>query len=79
MERSLILENLKTLIEDHSCTTITGPDQDLDIDSFTMMLILTYIDEEMDVTINMDSLDFESFKSLTTFADIVMEKAGTAK
>jgi len=74
MDRSEIIAKLKTLIEDHTGTTIDGPDQDLDIDSFTMMLIITYVDQEMGITIDMDSLDFDSFKSLTTFADIVVGK-----
>ena len=76
MERSEITTRLKTLIERETKTTIPSSDSELDIDSFTMMLIITFVGEEMSVELDMDSLDFDAFTSLNTLADLVLKTEG---
>ena len=76
MERSEITARLKTLIERETKATITGGDAELDIDSFTMMLIIAYVGEEMRVELDMESLDFDAFTSLNTLADLVLKTEG---
>jgi len=71
MEHATIVEKLKKLIEEQDNITINGPDQELDIDSYTMMLIITFVDEDMKIQLDMDTLDFDDFKSLNTLANIV--------
>ena len=71
MEHATIVEKLKKLIEEQDSITIDGPDQELDIDSYTMMLIITFVDEDMEIQLDMDTLDFDAFKSLNTLANIV--------
>ena len=76
MRRSEITAQLKALIERETKATIAGDDEELDIDSFTMMLIITYVGEEMRVELDMDSLDFDAFTSLNTLADLVLNTDG---
>ena len=71
MTKDEIAGKLKALIEEQNDITIESFDAELDIDSFTMMLVITFVKEEMGVEIEMDDLDFDAFTSLNTFADLV--------
>ncbi len=73
MVRDDVSAKLKTLIEEHNETSIASADEELDIDSFTMMLIITFVKEDLDVELDMNTLDFDAFKSLNTFADLVVQ------
>ena len=73
MIREDITSKLKVLIEEQTETTIASADQALDIDSFTMMLIITFVKEDLGVELDMNTLDFDAFKSLNTFADLVVQ------
>lgn len=73
MDKQEIGSKLKKLIEEHSEIVISNDDDKLDIDSYTMMLIISYVDEELGVSLNMDELDFDDFKSLNTFTDLVLK------
>ncbi|MED5575486.1 MAG: phosphopantetheine-binding protein [Pseudomonadota bacterium] len=75
MNRSEIVSKLKALIEEEAQIKIESEDQELDIDSFTMMLVITYVKEEFDIELDLDKLDFDIFNSLNTFADLVTEEA----
>lgn len=77
MRREDVVEKLKDLIESQSEIVVTDYDKPLDIDSYLMMLIITFVEEEMGVQLDMDKLDFDDFKSLNTFADMILgdEKA----
>lgn len=66
-----VLQKLKDLIEDECEITISGPEEKLDIDSFMMMLIITFVDDEFEITLNMDDLDFNSFKTLGLMGDMI--------
>jgi len=54
------------LIEGELRISIKSDDEELDIDSFTMMLVITFIEEEAGVKLDMDKLDFDAFKSIGT-------------
>ncbi len=73
MVRDDVSAKLKTLIEEHNETSIASADEELDIDSFTMMLIITFVKEDLGVEMDMNTLDFDAFKSLNTFADLVVQ------
>lgn len=76
MERTEVISKLKNLIEEEREIKIASNDQELDIDSFAMTLIIGYVEEEMGVQLDMDKLDFDAFTSLNTLADLVFsEKA----
>jgi acyl carrier protein len=76
MERTEVISKLKNLIEEEREIKIASNDQELDIDSFAMTLIIGYVEEEMSVQLDMDKLDFDAFTSLNTLADLVFsEKA----
>ena len=73
MIREDITSKLKALIEEQTESTIASADQELDIDSFNMMLIITFVKEDLGVELDMNTLDFDAFKSLNTFADLVLK------
>ena len=71
MKRSDVIEKLKNLIEEEREITIDANNQKLDIDSFTMTLIISSVNDEFGVTLDMETLDFDAFTSLNTLADLV--------
>ena len=73
MNKADVTEKLKKLIQDQDGITIESPDQNLDIDSYTMMLIIMFVEEEMGVQLDMDTLDFDDFLSLNRLADLVIK------
>ena len=75
MERTEVTTKLKELIETETKTTIGSDDQELDIDSVMMMMTITFIDEQFNIALDMDELDFDAFTSLGTLADLVMNKS----
>ena len=79
MERVEVTDRLKQLIEEDTQKTIDGFDQKLDLDSYTMMLTITFVKEEMGIELDMDTLDFDAFTSLNTLADLVLNKADAAR
>ena len=76
MKRSDVIEKLKNLIEEEREITIDANDQKLDIDSFTMTLIISSVNDELGVTLDMETLDFDAFTSLNTLADLVEAEEG---
>ena len=68
MEKNEIIKQLKELIEGQTEKKIESPDTNIDIDSFTMMLVITFADQSLNVKLDMDTLDFDKFKSLNDLA-----------
>ena len=75
MDKNTISSKLKHFIEDECEISVNNADEALDIDSFNMMLIITFIDSDLDVQLDMDKLDFDVFTSLNTLADLVVSDA----
>lgn len=71
MDRATFAQELKELIEEQSKAPISSFDQELDIDSFCMMLIITFTDAKLGVTLDMEILDFDDFKSVNVLADMI--------
>ena len=71
MERPQVIDKLKTLIEEEREITIDNNDQKLDIDSFTMTLIISVVNDEIGVMLDMEALDFDAFTSLNSLADLI--------
>ena len=72
MKKNEIIGQLKELIERQTEKKIKSPDENIDIDSFTMMLVITFADKKLKVKLDMDTLDFDKFKSLNDLADIIL-------
>ena len=73
MEKKEIINQLKELIEEQTEKEIKSSDEDIDIDSFTMMLVITFADQKLKVKLDMDTLDFDKFKSLNDLAEIIVK------
>jgi|TARA_B110000438_G_C15759634_1_gene626702 acyl carrier protein len=71
MKRSDVIEKLKNLIEEEREITIVDNDQKLDIDSFTMTLIISFVNDEFGVVLDMEALDFDAFTSLNTLVNLI--------
>jgi acyl carrier protein len=72
MERPQVIDKLKNLIEEEREITIDNNDQKLDIDSFTMTLIISVVNDEIGVMLDMEALDFDAFTSLNSLADLIL-------
>jgi acyl carrier protein len=66
------------ILEQELQITIQSDDEELDIDSFTMMLVITFIEEEAGVKLDMDTLDFDAFTSLGTLKKLAYGDAVAA-
>ncbi len=78
LTREALIERFTGLIEEQKVGfTLTDPSAPLDLDSFTMMLILTAA-SEMSVDLDMEHLDFDDFYSLDVLVDKVLAEAKTA-
>ena len=55
-QRSEISRQLKKLIESEREITINSDDEKLDIDSFTMMLVIMYVKENFGIQLNLDKM-----------------------
>ena len=73
MEKKEIINQLKELIEEQTEKKIKSSDENIDIDSFTMMLVITFADQKLKVKLDMDTLDFDKFKSLNDLAEIIVK------
>ena len=73
MEKNEVLKELKNLIEGQTEKKIKDENQDIDIDSFTMMLVITFADKELKVKLDMENLDFDKLKSLNIIAETIMQ------
>ena len=72
MEKSEVIKELKNLIEGQTEEKIKDENQDIDIDSFTMMLVITFAHQKLNIKLDMDKLDFDQFKSLNDLADVII-------
>ena len=72
MQKKEIISQLKELIEGQLEKKIKSSDEDINIDSFTMMLVITFADQKLKVKLDMDKLDFDKFKSLDDLADLIL-------
>ena len=72
MEKSEVLKELKNLIEGQTEEKIKDENQNIDIDSFTMMLVITFAHQKLNIKLDMDKLDFDQFKSLNDLADVII-------
>jgi|TARA_B100000795_G_C22499673_1_gene323463 acyl carrier protein len=73
MEKNEIVSQLKTLIEDQTEKKIKDENENLDIDSFTMMLVITFAHQKLNVKLDMETLDFDQFKSLNDLATVILK------
>ena len=72
MKKEQIITQLKELIEEQTEKRINNNDEDINIDSFTMMLIITFADQKLNIKLDMDTLDFDKFKSLNDLANLIL-------
>ncbi|MDB9811671.1 hypothetical protein OAB95_04345 [Candidatus Pelagibacter sp.] len=73
MDKNEIISQLKTLIEDQTEKKIKDENENIDIDSFTMMLVITFADQKLKIKLDMETLDFDQFKTLNDLADVIIK------
>ena len=72
MKKEQIINQLKELIEEQTEKRINNNDEDINIDSFTMMLVITFADQKLNIKLDMDTLDFDKFKSLNDLVNLIL-------
>ena len=72
MKKEQINTQLKELIEEQTEKKINNNDEDINIDSFTMMLVITFADQKLNIKLDMDTLDFDKFKSLNDLTNLIL-------
>lgn len=75
MDRSELAAKLKAFIETECNLEVPAADAALDIDSFNMMLVITYMDTELGLTLGMDALDFSKQPTLNVLTDLAISAA----
>ena len=75
MDKSELVKHLKEVIEEQTESVINSDDQELDLDSFTMMLVITAIGDRWNVELDMETLDFDKFNTLNSLAEQVQSQA----
>ena len=73
MEKNEIINQIKEVIERQMEIEIKNPDENIDIDSFTMMLVITFADKELKVKLDMETLDFDKLKTLSDIAETIIK------
>jgi len=78
-KREEIKAKARKVIEDTMNVAIQSDDEDLiksgKIDSFTMLMLITLMREQYNVSLDMEDLDFDSFTSLNSFSNLVLTQA----
>ena len=75
LEKHEIEKKIKNLIEEEKEIKINSSDQQLDIDSFTMMLVIMFVKDELNIQLDMERLDFDAFLSLNSISDLILAAA----
>ena len=74
MTKEQLVARLKTLTEQQMEVEITSPDQTIEIDSFTMMLLITVAEAEVGVQLDMDVLNFDDPTSLNSLSELILSQ-----
>ena len=77
MEKNKIINQIKKVIEKQMEIEIKSSDENIDIDSFTVMLVITFADQKLKVKLDMETLDFDKFKSLNDIVETIMKNKKT--
>jgi acyl carrier protein len=70
-----LVSDLRQLIEGELKIRVESDSQELDLDSYTMMMVILFIEEHAGVQLDMDKLDFDAFTSLTSLVSLVRQAA----
>jgi acyl carrier protein len=74
IDRDKLISGIKQLIESDKRIgrgKIESPDQELDIDSLLVTMIIAFADSEYGVEIGMDRLDYDAFRTLNKIVDML--------
>ena len=71
MDRQQAMAEIVRLIEEQNRITVSGRDEKLEIDSFTIILILTFADQKLGIDVDTTSLDFDDFSTLARIEQTV--------
>lgn len=75
MDNEKLTSDLRELIEGELKMKVASDSQELDLDSFTMMLVILFIEERSGVQVNLDDLDFDAFTSLASLSNLARQAA----
>lgn len=71
MDRTVAMARIKAIIEDQNDTVVAAATDRIEIDSLTILLILTFAQNTLGISLETEKLDFDNFESLATIEDAV--------
>lgn len=75
--RDKVRQDLIAVIEGHHGGPFDSHHEDLTgagiMDSYTMLLLVNFVHSNYEITLDMEKIDFDVFKKLDTFIDLVFE------
>ena len=74
MTKKEIVGRLQALVEDQMEVRIKSPEEIIELDSFTMMLLVMFAEDEFGVQLNMDVLSFDEPRSLNSFSELILRQ-----
>ncbi len=75
MDNGKLTRDLRSLIEGELKIQVTSESQELDLDSYTMMMVILFIEEQSGIPVNLDDLDFDAFTSLSSLTSLAQQAA----
>ncbi len=75
MDNGKLTSDLRSLIEGELKIQVTSESQELDLDSYTMMMVILFIEEQSGIPVNLDDLDFDAFTSLSSLTSLAQQAA----
>ena len=72
LERPEIARQLREVIEEERRIVIANDDEKLYIDSFTMVLVVMFIKENLGIQLNLENLHFDETPSINALVDLVL-------
>jgi acyl carrier protein len=75
VDNGKLTSDLRSLIEGELKIQVTSESQELDLDSYTMMMVILFIEEQSGIPVNLDDLDFDAFTSLSSLTSLAQQAA----
>jgi D-alanine--poly(phosphoribitol) ligase subunit 2 len=73
--RKGLLDGIQSVLHDHLHVIVNSPDVDLLesglVDSIGMVELILHLEERFDVSLPMDALEIDDFRSMRTIADLI--------
>ncbi|HUU26532.1 MAG TPA: hypothetical protein VM123_01855 [archaeon] len=71
MDREKCIKEIQSWYKEETGRELIDADQELNIDSATIVKLINFVEYDLDINIDMDKLNFKSFKTINSFLDSI--------